>query len=544
MKKKLSVVLVIAMILSLTACGTKESVPDTIAQEQEAVENDTPETNLAEGAVSEGGVNIVAGVREDFGGLEPYGTPSGGKIYWRPAVYETLCYAGSYGGELVNCLAKTITPVSETCWDVEIFDYIYDSEGNHITAEDVVFSYNYAKECGTVIKMANLANIEATGEYTFRLETSNINIGTYEDIFTRVIIVDQEAFEADGTGFAAKSCGTGPYVISSYTSGASLVLSKRDYWQTEESLIAPCQVANADEIKFMLIADPAQLAIAMETGEIDTIVYLNGANVNYFIDDDGNALDGYIVSQLSDPLVYNLFPNMDTNSMFRDNLALRQAIYYAIDTQGLVDGAFDGKAEALSTYGSELYSDFQEKWKTEDYFGYDPEKAKELIASSGFDTSQTIRLMTQNASPWKEIAEIVQGYLLQVGLNVEILAYDGALYAEYKNDSTQWDLKVSMDKSPDVFPNIWGFAFNSKNFENYGTNFIDDPVLQEKLATVSNSKTYTQEAVNDMHYYLKDNAYVYGMVGPVSYSIASDEKFNSTYWGGVGLPLIWASDFK
>ena len=58
-------------------------------------------------------------------------------------IYEPLMC--EYEGEIVGVIAKTITKVDDYTLDVEIYDYVYDQAGNHITADDVVFSFETMK---------------------------------------------------------------------------------------------------------------------------------------------------------------------------------------------------------------------------------------------------------------------------------------------------------------------------------------------------------------------------------------------------------------
>ena len=70
--------------------------------------------------------------------------------------------------------------------------------------------------------------------------------------------------------------------------------------------------------------------------------------------------------------------NRSTESPLND-LKIAQAVLYAIDQQGLINVVMEGHGEPVYCYGSDLNIGFQEKWKTEDYYNYNPEKAKELL---------------------------------------------------------------------------------------------------------------------------------------------------------------------
>ena len=49
---------------------------------------------------------------------------------------------------------------------VTIFDYVYDSAGNHIMAADVAWSYNTAMAVGKMRPLGDIESVTATGDYT------------------------------------------------------------------------------------------------------------------------------------------------------------------------------------------------------------------------------------------------------------------------------------------------------------------------------------------------------------------------------------------
>jgi ABC-type transport system substrate-binding protein len=492
-----------------------------------------------------GGKILVAGLAEDFGGLEPYSVEVGSKIYWRPAVYEQLFTQEEFGGTPVPCIGKSFTKIDDTTTEVEIFNSVYDSEGNHITADDVVFSYRHAKECGTVSKMALLASIEKTGDYKVRIKSSNASLGTFESVVTRALIVSQKAFEASPDGFATKSCGTGPYVISNYIPSSTLELTRRDYWQKDNSQIPPSHKPNAEKVTYKFISDPAQLVIALENKEIDCITYLAGNGTNYFLDDTGKAKPGYTSEGVLDSLVYVLFLNMSNGGIVSNNLKLREAILYAVNSNELLKAAIDGRGEICHTFGSRKWNGYLNKWTNEDYFNYNPDIAKQLVKESGFDTTKPIRLLTMNVTPWKELGELVQAYCLNIGLNIQVLAYDAALYGEYKTNPAQWDMKFENINSHDYVYSGWQYALRTGagDVKDSNANFNNDPKLQELLVQASTIAGNTEGNRDAVHKYLVQGASLKGLINRMTYSIGRSDRIKNIYFDGTGKPLVWSVDF-
>ena len=542
MKKVMGAALIMAMVVSLTACGSKKT-----ADEMKPTEGSMPvqtEAKKQDPASDNGKIDVVAGVNADFGGLDPFGTASNVKSTWTPGVYQTLFVLEEYGGEPVSVMADHYERVDDTTFDITIYDYIYDSQGNHITAEDVVYSYEYAKDCGTVTKMYYVDSIKQTGDYSVQLKTSSNSLGVWEYALTNVYIVSKTAHEASGDSFATSSCGTGPYTVGNYIASSTLELIKRDdYWQKDESLSPAMYSANADRIVFNVLTESTQMGIAMENGSIDMIAGITGSEVDRFVEADGlTAKQGYHVSNQLNSLIDCMFLNMDEGSVFADNPQLRKAVLYGIDSEAMVTAALEGKGESCKTFGSRIYSDYLDQWNNEDYYGYDFDKAKQLLTDSGFVQSKPFRILYQNSGQYKAEAELIQAYLQMMGLECELLGYDTSLFNDYKYNSAEWDIKLDPCKSPDILPNLWGYCLNSDNYENGTTNFIHNDTLQAMTIAIATETGHTEEKLDEYHKYLLDNAWFRALINPYNYIITKDS-ITEIMVNAKGYPAVWACTF-
>lgn len=71
-------------------------------------------------------------------------------LYVNYNFYETLF--DYRDNDYVPILAKGYTEVDDLHWQVELYDYIKDTDGNNITAQDVVFSINTLVDAGKALK--------------------------------------------------------------------------------------------------------------------------------------------------------------------------------------------------------------------------------------------------------------------------------------------------------------------------------------------------------------------------------------------------------
>lgn len=550
--------LALSMVTGITSGCAKTTASGTAAQESGAEEttiamttgaavNNTAAEDWSGYKTADGKTFIRVGIDADPGTMDPFvsGSQNGKNATIKSSLYQYLGMIQGVGGELAPELAKSWEKTGDTVWDIELFDYIHDWNGNNITAEDVVFSYEQAK-ANNYSNMKYVESIEATGDYTVKLTLNSSAKTLFERIMQGTVVVSKKAYEESADNMSTDACFTGPYKLVEWVSGSSLVIEKwDDYWQNEEEAKKDInQTANVDRIEFYVIKEASQMAIALETGKIDMVYNLDATEAERFMDGGGSS-DGFNVFTTVNNLTQTMFLNVDNNSPFYENLPLRQAVLYSFDSQGMVDGASGGYGVVCKTFGGDELPDFQEAWREEDYYEYNPEKAKELLKEAGYGEGElSLRIVTNNSSMRNKIAQILQAYLLQVGIKSEILPYDDTLFNTYKNDSTQWDILLDNCGTSDELIGMWRGKMDSTNFVNGTANFAHDDELQRLVLLAINTDTNSPETVNDLHQYMKDQAYVYGMYNNLAFTICrdvvTDVSMNSTPWlMPAGCTYVW-----
>lgn len=465
---------------------------------------------------------LVVGTSLDFQGLSVLTSVGGaGGKQWKEAVYPRLATREVTAGDAIPVMMESIEHQDGLVYRIKIYDDIYDSDGNHITADDVAFCFNYAKENG-VSQTYNYIGMTVVDDYTVDLEMATDAIGVLDDTIAYVEIVDQEAFEADGTNFATRSCGCGPYKITDFVDGSYYTLEKVENWWGYNHEMPEDLTPNVDKIIFQYIAEASQLAIALESGTVDMTIGLTGTETDRFLTEDGKALEGFSEAHYLSSLYQIMLLNMDYESVFYDNQDLREAILYAIDKEALVIAALNQKGEKCYTLGSENFGDFQDQWKEENYFDYDIEKAQELLNNSGFDTSQTLRIMLDTNEIRIKEAQLISAYLGQIGIKTEILSYDTALYDDYKLDASQWDIMLDNFYSPDYLVSGWSHVFYYENYKNGSANHLHDDALIEMIVEANTPEGHTDENVNALHEYIRDTASAVGLIDSYNYIIGRE----------------------
>lgn len=461
------------------------------------------------------GTSVTVGITTDPADLSPFAGASNGRNTMLRQCYEYLLDYSLDGQEKV--LAREINQVDPCNYEIVLYDYIYDTAGNHLTAEDVKFSFETAKSIGKTPAITYLAGVEVKDEYTVIMTLTGDMAGQFEKLCGGTPVVTKAAFEASPDGMVTTPVGTTPYILADFISGSSYTFAKADsYWQKDD-LVGQCSKANVDKIVFNVITETSQMAIALETGTIDLAANIDSSEIARFSDKEK-----YTVNEYYDSLLQVMMFNCDDGNVFA-NEDLRKACLYALDVDAMMDAVCNGFALKTNAFAIPFRSDYNKEWDNEDYFGFNLDTAKEYLSKSGHKEGElTIRIMTDNSSTKNKLAQIMQGYLLQIGVNSEILNYDDALYNSYKYDSTQWDIILD-NKGSDVNIALLTLCEDARSFENGTANFVHDDKLQAMIEKTSTVAGWNQENMDEVEAYLKEKAYVRGLFHVGKYSVGTSK---------------------
>lgn len=523
MKKRMTKILAIGLIAAmgtmlLAGCGN--STGDKGSNTQAKSSGSTSASDV-----------ITIGVDSDWNDISPFGTMSTTRTAVKYIFYEYLAVRKDFGAELedmeLQC-AKEIKKVDDLTYDITMYDYIKDSEGNEITADDYAWAAMAMKDAGNYEKLNSyLESVTAVDDYTVEIKLSDNPLGTIEYVLNIVPVISKTAYEASGDKMASKPVATAAYKVEEMVPGSTLTLVKNeDYWQTDESLVSAVSKQNIDKIVYKVVTESTQMSTALQTGDIDMAQYMDTTAINTFYA-DGEAVSGYQVEELNSNLMFSVLPNMSSDSILSESRELREAIFYAIDAESCVQAACGGYGSTLSAMANPLSADYDETWNDGDYYSYDVDKAKEKLEKSGVDVSgKKLKILTMPAMNLDKVAEVIQAELAEIGIDSEIVSVEDALYQTYKLDSTQFDLILDIKGTDDFVTFPWSLLFDNRSFDGETANFIVDDTLQTKLETALSPDTHSQETVDDFENYLEENAYCYGLYTKSLYIVAKEGKIS------------------
>jgi peptide/nickel transport system substrate-binding protein len=225
-----------------------------------------------------------------------------------------------------------------------------------------------------------------------------------------------------GEEYAQRVVASGPYKLDQYTPGRRIQLVRNENWDPRTD---PLRSAWVDKVDVTIGRSEAEIQEAIEEGEAD----LNLDAVPPPVGDlqrlsDDPALARRLAVETTG-CVHYLTMQMDAGPT--TELAVRQAVNYAIDRQALVlaiGGAYAG-APATTVLSPTLagYSAF-DLYPSQDAAG-DPDKARELLAEAGYPDGVTLTYVGRSEPRWKALYEVLESSLGRAGIKLEPTFYDG-----------------------------------------------------------------------------------------------------------------------
>ena len=516
MKRITALLLVTAMILTLFAgCGSNNQPQATAAAANDptmevgsAAEVDVVAKGdgTAEHVIRD---SITVGFQSDPADFAPWAANSNGRTNALWGLYQELGHIIS--GEFVPAIVKEYTIAEDgksmTC---TIFDYITDSAGNKLTANDVKFSFETGTALGYITGVSMIDEIVVDNDYQFTFKFGKeLRLGDLDTIF-RTAIVTQAAYEADPNGMSTNPVGTGPYTLTSYTAGSSFTYTAReDFWQTDENYLCARDRANVKTINYVILAESSQRTMALEQKSIDMCSEISNEDIGEFR--EGGAYSGdYWTYGVPDNLSLLIFCNCDS-SRLTSNKDLRTAIFYAINAETILQSVYNGNGTNPKSMSPTWGTGYAASVDSEDnYYNYSVDKAKEYLEKAGYN-GEELTILTEATGNVANSAVLVQAFLSAAGINAKIQSVDSTILQATYTNPDGWDILLTQNAC-----NTYAVtAFNPLSSDRYTTgtiNHIYDDKLQELLATAYAMSTAGEESFKALHDYVIENAYGMNLV--------------------------------
>ncbi len=362
------------------------------------------------------------------------------------------------------------------------------TNGRELTADDIVFSLMRLWTTPTQFRYGaypferDLVSITATDKWTVVIEYQPGRAGpVYEIVADHSKIVPRDAIEMYGDMTDWRNAiGTGPFVLVDYVDASSVTFERNaNYWGTDP-LHPDNQLPYLDGVKWLVIPDASTRLAAMRTGKIDQLG-LGWEDAGELIPTNPELQYITYYTGTAATLHYRL----DKPDLPFYDVMVRRALNMAVNNQEIIDTIFGGQAELLTwplgpiTELLDMYTPLEEMPESvREQFEYHPDKARQMIADAGYPDGFKTEVVTTSGGV--DMLAVVQSYWAEIGVELEILVKDYAVYSSMLFNKSYG--AMFMASMSDTLPHKFVYT-KPGSVNNY--SMVDDPVIWEAYEKVS-----------------------------------------------------------
>lgn len=289
-------------------------------------------------------------------------------------VYDTLVRVNP-DGSFAPGLAKSWSAVDDHTFEMKLQSNVMFQDGTPFNAAAVKAHIERAKTLkgSTITKdLAAIESVEAVDDTTVRMKLSTPRAGILPSIFAgrAGMVPSPTAVKAAGDSYGANGgIGAGPYKYVSLIPNKTFSVDAFDkYWEPANRLLAGIDfLGSANEFQIERIRNGEADYAAMKTDLLPMAKAAASEGLVSMAVTPGNTYAAIIINWAQPPF---------------DNKLVRQALQHAIDRQLIADAFAPGLGGATSSPLSA--SSWAHDSALDNFYPYDPEKAKKLLAEAGF----------------------------------------------------------------------------------------------------------------------------------------------------------------
>lgn len=388
---------------------------------------------------------------------------------------------------IIPGLALSWEELDDRTWQFTLRDDVYFHNGDKLTAEDVVFSLKRAIASTTVTHIMGAFDpegIEAVSEYV-------VNVATLEPFAPILVhlahnassILNERSVLEAGDDFGQNPVGTGPFAFKEWVSSDRIILERNDDFFGA--------AADFETLTFKIVPEAANRVIELETGQAHVALDILPTHLARVEADEALNL------LRRQDLRVNYLGMNTLHENFQD-LRVRQALNYAIDVAAIVDSILEGVgAPSVGPISPDVWG-FNPALTG---YGFDPERARALLAEAGFEDGFSTVLSIDDNDLRVQMATIIANQLGQVGIQVEIERFDWPSYLEFTGTGDHelfilgWT-NVGGDADMGLFPTFHSSAAGPSGNRTFFANDRLDQLLEQGRAETNPEarKSYYFEA--------------------------------------------------
>lgn len=429
MKRSLSLLMAVCLLLSSAACASSEALDrmdrmrDVLLDIREQLEKlppdvfqpePEPEEIHAAVCIAEDSDyqrqtkrgTLTVGMTREAGSFDPCSSSFAAGMY---LVYDSL-FRMDAQGEVQGQLAEEWEYQDETHLYIRIRDAVF-SNGDPVTAEDCLWSLQRFAESGSrwsiLFDFIDFNESKTISDTELVLATKagfGPGIRYLASYFSSVLDKSYVSSAEDGA-CPEQPVGSGPYVFVPGEDDSVYTFALREDLEGDEPL------PEAETVHIRIYADSASMMNDYENGSLDMAFETDTLDTNRLL--AGEISDtSYVIQENRD--ICSLVLSENTEAF--DDIRVRRAIAMSIDWTSI-------RKAALGALGAQADSVLPEGVQYKESFGfseYDPEAAKVLLEEAGFDSVQRFVFVVPDSDAYIQTARAIQRDLHAVGINVNL----------------------------------------------------------------------------------------------------------------------------
>ncbi len=452
---------------------------------------------------------LVIGKAEDPRTLDPAVTMSNNAWSVTYPAYERLVTYkvedGKGSTEVEGEVAKSWEVSDDNLtWTFELEDGHTFADGSPVDAKAVAFSFQRLLDMGQGPSGAfpSVESVEAVDDHTVKFTLKEpfapflYTLANNGAAIVNPKVMEHEKDGDQGQGYlSGHTLGSGAFQVDSWEKGQQIVMTPNPNYAGDKPAFK--------RVEIRMIKEASARRLQLENGDLDIAEYLPVDQIDAL-----KSTDGVEVGEWPSFSVTYLYLNNERAPL--DNEKVREAVSYAIDYKGIIDGILLGNATQMRGPIP------QGMWGHDDelmQYHQDLDKAKQLLDEAKVDGTSISYLYATNDPNWEPIGLTVQANLQQAGLKVEM---EQLAYATMRDrlDRGEFDIAVG-NWTPDfsdpyMFMNYW---FDSKRHglagdRSFYTNEKVDELIR-KAARISDQAEREKLYQEAQKIVVDENAYVY-----------------------------------
>ncbi|MCC5961517.1 MAG: hypothetical protein JJU09_00160 [Rhodobacteraceae bacterium] len=303
---------------------------------------------------------------------------------WMRLYYDRLVRL-SPDVEPVPWAASSVDPVDDVTIDVTLREGMTFHDGEPLTAEDIVFTFNYYMDSDYNYfdsYLAAIDSVEQTGDLSVRFNLSEPSAPFATITLSQIPILPQHLWEGienpgDLTPDEIPTVGSGPFVFDRYDRGEFMsITTNPDHFHADEIAV--------DAVEFLIYADAEGVFTALQTGQIDMTAWrLEPGQIPL-------AEENEELTVVSVPDFGYYHMTFNTRREPFDDRAVRRALSMAMDRERMVNVLLDGRGEV----GTSIIAPVNAFWHNAfvERFDYDLDAARAELEEAGYSWDDDGRL--------------------------------------------------------------------------------------------------------------------------------------------------------